>query len=271
MPNQDFTICLVQTDIIWENPEANQAHISKLLAPYAREADLILLPEMWNTGFTRPQAHLAEQLEHSENLAYMQALAERYKVAVGGSMMVAENGNFYNRFFWVRPAPYSDLMYYDKRHLFRMAGENKYFKAGDKRKIFSYKNWNFMPQVCYDLRFPVFSRNRYNTNQNTFEYDVILYVANFPAARAKAWNVLLCARAIENSAYTVGLNRVGKDGNGILYKGESAVYDAKGDCLNYIGKQATAQNITISAQHLNRYREKFAVHLDADSFNIHNN
>lgn len=267
-------ISLIESNLFWENPMQNKNHFEKIfdsLFIENKKTDIVVLPEMFTTGFTM-NTDLAEKIEDSSTLKWLKESAKKYNIAITGSVIIEENKKFYNRLFFVEPN--GNYNYYDKKHLFRMAGEHKVFSAGEKVIIFEYKGWKICPQICYDLRFPVFSRNDLMIDKDgiaTSGYDILLYVANFPAARALAWNTLLPARAIENSSYCIGVNRIGKDGKGIEYNGDSAIYNPKGEKLNSIDKQFENTEIlsySLSATDLQEYRKKFAVYLDNDKFEL---
>ena len=256
---KNLKIALVQTDIYWENITANLASLEEKLASISADTDLIILPEMFNSGFSMNTKMLAEPMNLT-TFRWMKQMAEKTGAVVTGSYIVKENGFNYNRLIWMQPDGNFDQ--YDKRHLFRMAAEHNHYAAGTKRIIKELKGWKICPLICYDLRFPVWSRN-----VNT-EYDLLIYVANWPAVRSHIWSNLLLSRAIENQCYVVGVNRVGVDGNGYEHSGDSAI-------ANYTGKTlATESNIeTIIYFELNKsdlvnFREKFPAHLDSDAFEI---
>lgn len=256
---QDLTVTIVQTALHWHDAAANRDMFSGKLTKAAPATDLIVLPEMFTTGFSMSAAELAEEPE-GESLCWMQAMAAAHDTVITGSIIVKEGDNFYNRLFWVRP----DGTYekYDKKHLFRMAKEHHTYTSGKEKLLVKLKGWNICPLVCYDLRFPVWSRNKENT------YDLILYVANWPKARNLAWSTLLQARAIENVAYCLGVNRVGTDGNGHPYSGDSAIIHPKGHKLLETSEQEGIHTITLSKKELLAFRESFPAHLDADSFSL---
>ncbi len=273
-------ISLIECDLFWENRNKNLMHFSETFNYlvenffYSKkiQVDIIVIPEMFTTGFTM-NTGLAEKFEELHStLSWLKEEARRYKVAITGSVIIEDDNKFYNRLFFVEPN--GNVQYYDKRHLFRMAGEHEVFSAGKELPIFEYKGWKICPQICYDLRFPVFSRNNLMIDEDgmaTSGYDILLYVANFPAARALAWNTLLPARAIENSCYCVGVNRIGKDGKGIEYQGDSAIYNPKGEKLECIKDTIVTTQIlyySLSATDLQEYRKKFAVYLDDDKFEL---
>lgn len=256
---QDLTITLVQTELHWQDAAANRAMFSDKLAKAAPTTDLIILPEMFTTGFSMSAPELAEETE-GETLQWMQAMAHKHQAVLTGSVIVRENGKYFNRLFWVRP----DGTYekYDKKHLFRMAKEHHTYSPGKEKLVVELKGWKLCPLVCYDLRFPVWSRNKENG------YDLVLFVANWPKVRSLAWRTLLQARAIENVAYAVGVNRVGTDGNGHPYSGDSAVIHPKGHKLLESSEQEAVLTITLSKQELQEFREVFPAHLDADAFSL---
>jgi predicted amidohydrolase len=281
-------ISLIESDLFWENPTQNKNHFEKVFAAFFeneanQKTDVVVLPEMFTTGFTM-NTDLAEAFGQGSTLNWMKEQAKKYDIAITGSIIIKEEINiltqkkpktevkFYNRLFFLEPD--GNYNYYDKKHLFRMAGEHEVFTEGNSLCLFEYEGWKICPQICYDLRFPVFSRNNLNidsTGKATDGYDILIYVANFPAARALAWNTLLPARAIENSCYCVGVNRIGKDGKGIDYQGDSAIYNPKGEKMisiteNFEGTQILSYEI--SATDLQEYRKKFAVYLDADDFKL---
>jgi omega-amidase len=256
---QTLTITLLQTSLHWHDREANLAMFSKKLSILNQPTDLIVLPEMFTTGFSMDAAAFAEQMEGPVP-DWMRQSAEQHQAVVTGSVIVEEAGKYYNRLLWMRPDGSCDQ--YDKKHLFRMAGEDGVYTAGQQKLVVELKGWNICPLVCYDLRFPVWSRNVRN------QYDLLLYVANWPEARAQAWRILLQARAIENLAYCVGVNRVGQDGNGIAYAGDSMVVDPKGQVLLSASRLECLPTLTLSRQDLVQFREKFPAHLDADGFEI---
>lgn len=256
---QDLRITIIQTALHWQDAAANRAMFSVKLATVAPATDLIVLPEMFTTGFSMDARGLAEDAQ-GPTLQWMQEEAARYNAVLTGSVMVKEGDNYYNRLFWVRPD--GSYEHYDKRHLFRMAKEHHSYTPGKEKLLVELKGWNICPLVCYDLRFPVWSRN---TNS---QYDLLLYVANWPKPRANAWSTLLQARAIENLSYVVGVNRVGTDGNGHPYSGDSAIIHPKGHKLLETTEAEGIHTITLSKQELTDFREAFPAHLDADDFTL---
>lgn len=212
---------LIQTDIIWEDAEKNRNNFEEKINTIASDVDLIVLPEMFTTGFSMHPEAIAETME-GDSILWFKTLAEAKNTAITGSLVIKENNNFYNRLVFVFPS--GEIQYYDKRHLFSLAGEEKVYTPGIQKLIIEYKGWKICPLICYDLRFPVFSRN-------TEEYDLLLYVASWPTPRINAWDALLKARAIENMCYTIGVNRIGEDGNKYPYSGHSQVIDFLGNTI----------------------------------------
>ncbi|RAU84019.1 amidohydrolase [Pontibacter arcticus] len=255
----DLRITLVQTELHWQDAAANRQLLAEKLAEAAPKTELIILPEMFTTGFSMNASALAEETAGT-TLSWMRKQAGTYQAVVTGSIIVQENGHFYNRLLWVRPDGSYDK--YDKRHLFRMAREQEVYRAGSERLVVELKGWKVCPMVCYDLRFPVWSRNSGNA------YDLLLYVANWPKARSLAWSTLLQARAIENIAYVAGVNRIGTDGNNHAYSGDSAIIHPKGHKLLETSEAAGIHTITLSKKELTEFREVFPAHLDADAFEL---
>jgi len=255
----DLRVTLVQTQLHWQDAAANRSMFSDKLAAAAPQTDLIVLPEMFTTGFSMAAGMLAEKAG-GPTLGWMQQEAQRHRAVITGSVIVTEQGQYYNRLYWVRPD--GSYATYDKRHLFRMAKEHHTYTAGKERLLVELNGWNICPLVCYDLRFPVWSRNAGNG------YDVLLYVANWPQARSLAWRTLLQARAIENLAYVLGVNRIGTDGNNHPYSGDSAVVHPKGHHLLETSQAEGIHTLTLSRQELTSFREAFPAHRDADAFNL---
>lgn len=259
----DFTVSLVQTDLHWHDPEANRASLAGQLADALAgpgRTDLVVLPEMFTTGFSMEAAAQAEPGE-GRTLAWLREQAARYDAVVTGSVLLTEGGRYYNRLLWVRPdGSYSA---YNKRHLFRLAGEHEVYTAGTARLLEEWRGWRILPLVCYDLRFPVWSRNT-----PAAPYDLLLYVANWPHARRNAWNVLLQARAIENLAYVAGVNRIGADGLGQPYSGSSALLDMRGDYLAQAGGLPTVLTRRLRRHPLLELRQQLPALLDADEFEL---
>ncbi len=258
---QDLKVTLIQADLHWQNPTANLAMLEEKIWEIGEPTDLIVLPEMFTTGFTMEAATHAEVMNFT-TMKWMKQQAAQTGAVVTGSYIVKEAGSFYNRLLWVEPD--GNVATYDKRHLFRMANEDNTFTMGEERIICEWKGWRICPLICYDLRFPVWSRNQYLEAEKRMDYDLLLYVANWPAARISAWDILLQARAVENLSYVVGVNRVGQDGNGISYNGHSAMIDFKGTQQKLLTDNVTIHTQTLSGDELLTYREKFPAYLDAD-------
>jgi predicted amidohydrolase len=225
------------------------------------KTDLVVLPEQFTTGMSLCVDSLAENMD-GETITLLKQWAKQYEFAIVGSLIIADKGKYYNRAFFITPD--QKASYYDKRHLFRMADEDKYFEAGNERLIVDYLGWKICPLICYDLRFPVWSRNVDN------EYDLLIYVANWPEARKNTWNVLLQARAIENMAYVCGVNRIGKDGKGFIYHGGSIVLSPRGETISDAGENEEFTGTCILKKStLEKLRKAFPVWKDADRFEIH--
>ncbi len=252
-------VALIQTDLIWENPEKNRENFSKKFKNLSEDVDLTILPEMFTSGFTMNAKAIAETMQ-GDTVTWMQQMASKHNTAIVGSIVVTEDNKFYNRLLFVTPN--GTLQYYDKRHTFTLAGEDKVYSTGIKKLIIDYKGWKICPLICYDLRFPVWSRN-------TEDYDVLLYVANWPKPRIAAWDALLKARAIENMSYCIGVNRVGIDGLNIEYSGNSAVYDLFGNEISNVEvHKEQIEIITLQKEHITRYREKLKFLDDSDDFTV---
>jgi omega-amidase len=255
----NIQVTLVQPDIIWLHAGENMAKYSAMLSGLNNSTDLIVLPEMFSTGFCTEPKTIAETMD-GDTVRWMKRTAESMKCSVAGSLIIREGRRFFNRLIFIDQ--YENLTWYDKRHLFRMAGEELKFSAGINRLIVPLKGWQIGFQICYDLRFPVWSRNQ-------DDYDVLVNVANWPAARNDIWNTLLKARAIENQSYTIGVNRVGADGNGILYAGDSMVINPKGVVIGELtASKEEIQTFTLSWDELNDFREKFPAWKDRDDFEV---
>lgn len=252
-------LTLVQTSLFWENKTKNLDHFDKLLNN-VKGTHVVVLPEMFTTGFSMEPQKLAESM-NGETVAWMKEKAKKLKAAVCGSVIIEEKKKYYNRFVWVMPN--GEVYTYDKRHLFSPAGENEYYTAGKEKIIINYKGWNILPFICFDIRFPVWSRNV------NAEADLMIYVANWPTPRNNAWQQLLIARAIENQCYVAGVNRVGKDGKGMEHKGSSAVIDYLGHTqLKGPDSKSWIKNISIEKNPLDEFRKKFPVWKEADKFRI---
>lgn len=253
---ENLKITLVQPDMIWEDPQANLEKYEKLLAP-VNSTDVIVLPEMFTTGFSMNPEKLREKMD-GHSVLWMKKLAREKNASVTGSLIIENEEKNVNRGLWVFPD--GKMEYYDKRHLFTMGEENQHYSAGNQKLIVEYKGWRFCPLICYDLRFPVWSRNAEN-------YDVLIYVANWPAPRHHVWKSLLVARAIENQSYCIGVNRVGTDGTGLNYNGDSAMISAKGTAA-FLGDKETIRTFEISYAELHHFREKFPLLSDKDDFQV---
>ena len=257
--NEKLKITIIQSELHWENAESNLVMFSEKIQNIEDKTDLIVLPEMFTTGFSMNAENLAEPND-GETFKWMVSEAKKNNCAITGSVIISENGNFYNRLFFVFPD--GSFQKYDKKHTFTLAKENETYSAGTERLIVNYKGWKICPLVCYDLRFPVWARN-------TVDYDVLIYVANWPKVRTLAWDTLLRARAIENMAYCIGVNRVGFDGNDHEYIGHSAVYDV-------LGKQVSKSNletefnetIVLEKEHVESNRKHLQFLNDRDSFTL---
>ena len=250
-------VALLQTELVWQDSHANRSMLAAKLAQLPA-ADLILLPEMFSSGFSMQSAAIAEP--EGETLAWLVQQAAKLNAAVCGSVATRTESGCVNRCYFVTPQ--GEVTQYDKKHLFRMTGEHQAYQAGNERVVLNYRGWRILLQVCYDLRFPVFSRNRN-------DYDVALYVANWPATRSHAWRTLLQARAIENQAYVLGCNRVGTDGNGIAYRGDSLIVDYLGQPLADVApQQDTVLSASLDLAALAQYRQQFPAALDADDFRL---
>ncbi|GHD32719.1 amidohydrolase [Parahalioglobus pacificus] len=258
---RNLTVAFAQTELQWEQPADNRQQFEQLLIPVASDCDLLVLPEMFTTGFSMNALANAET-PGGPTERWMQKLAADNDCAVAGSIAVTVGSDdepaVYNRLLFVTP---EETAVYDKRHLFRMAGEHKRYAPGIERKVVHWRDWRIKLEVCYDLRFPVFSRNR-------DDYDLLVNVANWPAPRATHWRCLLQARAIENQACVVGVNRIGEDANGLSYQGDSLVFNGRGQALVDAQDKAGVFSTTLDAQALLAYRENFPCHQDADAFSL---
>lgn len=260
---QDLSVTLLQSSLYWQNISANLAMFEEKIWQIPESTDVIILPEMFNTGFTMAVNTCAEH-PNGNTFRWMRQMAAQTKALVIGSIIVNDQGSFYNRLLWVEPS--GDFAFYDKRHLFRMAEEHRYFSMGKEKLIRTWKGWKICPLVCYDLRFPVWSRNTFN--DGIPDYDLLIYIANWPEARVSAWNSLLTARAIENLCYVAGVNRVGVDGKNISYNGCSTAIDPKGNSIWFCKDMEAIKTVELNAADLTAFREKFPAMMDADDFEI---
>lgn len=261
---QDLKITLIQSDLVWENKEANLDAFSKKIESIDSPTDLIILPEMFSTGFTMNCNQCAEE-PGGQAQTWMKEISASKNCVVIGSLLIKENNTLYNRLFCVQPD--GSFEHYDKHHLFRFGRENEYFSSGKNKLITKIKDWKICPLICYDLRFPVWSKNRYINN--AFEYDCLFYIANWPERRNHHWKSLLNARAIENLSYCIGVNRVGTDGRDIIYSGDSIIVDPQGIIVkSAMPNQKEIIRFTLSARVLLDWRERFNVGLDWDEFSI---
>ena len=272
----DLRVTLVQGDTRWHDPAGNRDYYGGLIAPLHGATDLVILPETFTSGFSNEAVGDAETME-GPTVAWMREQAARLAAAITGSVQIRDDAttgapgaggaNVYNRMLFVTPD--GAVHQYDKRHLFRYAREHERYAAGRDRLTLEWKGWRICPMVCYDLRFPVFSRNRFNVERpNQPDYDLLVFVANWPSARAYAWKTLLRARAIENLCYVAAVNRVGNDGNGLHYAGDSAVIDFLGHAVSECTDEEVVVTTTLQAAELAAHRERFPAMLDGDSFEL---
>jgi predicted amidohydrolase len=267
VPSRDLRVSLVQGATHWHDADANRDYYGMLVQPLRGATDLVVLPETFLSGFTNETLGNAEAMD-GEGLRWLRALARDVDAVVTGSLVVREGERCVNRLVWMRPD--GTFAQYDKRHLFRMAGEHERYAGGNERLIVEIAGWRVCPLVCYDLRFPVWSRNRYDRASSRFDYDLLLYVANWPSARREPWRTLLRARAVENWCYVAGVNRVGTDGNGLHYAGDSVVAEFSGLALVELGMQEQVVTVTLDAAALAAHRERFPAWMDADEFRLSN-
>ncbi|WP_430410515.1 amidohydrolase [Kordia sp.] len=257
MESQELKVALIQTNLVWEHPAENRKQLGEKIHAISEAVDLIVLPEMFTSGFTMNPAHIAETML-GETLTWLKKLAKEKNTAITGSLVISEHGNHYNRSVFVLPS--GNVETYDKRHTFTLAGEHEVYTAGTSKNIITYKGWKICTLICYDLRFPVWARNVEN-------YDILLYVANWPKPRINAWDALLKARAIENMSYCIGVNRVGLDANSHQYSGHSAAYDVLGEKLTNIEpNQEETAIVTLTKTNIETYRNKLKFLDDKDTF-----
>ncbi len=263
-----LSITTIQTNLIWEEKTANLRLLEQKIIGIEEKTEIVVLPEMFSTGFSmRPEA-LAETMD-GETVEWMKRVSRENGIVLTGSIMIEEGGNYFNRLIWMLPN--GQYSYYDKRHLFANGEEDKHYSPGNKRLIASVKGWKINLLICYDLRFPVWARQApppLGEVGRGPEYDVLIYVANWPERRSHAWKTLLCARAIENQCYVVGVNRVGTDANNIYYSGNSLIIDPLGQVLYHMADEEDVNTITLQKELLDEVRIKFPFWKDADLFNI---
>lgn len=261
-----LTITTIQSNLIWEEKSANLRLLEQKITGIEEKTEIVVLPEMFSTGFSMRPEELAETMD-GETVEWMKRVSRENGIVLTGSIMIKEAGNYYNRLVWMLPN--GQYGHYDKRHLFAYGEEDKHYSPGSKRLIASVKGWKINLLVCYDLRFPVWARQSpLSPGEDEAEYDVLIYVANWPERRSHAWKTLLCARAIENQCYVVGVNRVGSDANNIYYSGNSLIIDPLGQVLYHMADEEDVNTITLQKDLLDDTRSKFPFWRDADSFNI---
>jgi len=278
-----LTITTIQTELKWEDKTANLEHFEARIEALRQPTELVILPEMFSTGFSMQPERLAEKMD-GPTLTWMAAVAARKKIILTGSVIIGEEGHYYNRMIWMLPN--GQYGYYDKRHRFAYAGEDQHYTAGTKRLVASVKGWRVLLLVCYDLRFPVWSRQTPQEaagrpgpansespaagsgGPHGLEYDLLLYVANWPERRSHAWKTLLQARAIENQCYVAGVNRIGNDGHDIYHSGDSMIIDPLGETLYHAGTRDETFTLTLQKDDLVKVRQRFPFWRDADHFSI---
>lgn len=255
----DLVVTLVETDLIWESPEGNRKALAEKILSHVSASDLFILPEMFTSGFTMNPELVSDTMD-GETIRWLKELSITKRAAICGSFVIKEGSDFVNRFVFVTPE--AELWYYDKKHTFTLAGEHEAYKAGAKKVSFEYLGWKICPMICYDLRFPVWARN-------TEDYDLLIYVANWPKPRINAWDALLKARAIENMSYCIGVNRVGFDGNGHEYPGHSNIYDVLGNLPDVKTDSGSGLNYAeLNKRSIEKYRSKLNFLADQDQFQL---
>jgi omega-amidase len=260
----NLTVTLIQPYLAWEDKKHNLEKFEKMFQLLKHKQDLIILPEMFSTGFVVEPRSIAEPPD-GKTIQWLREQSSMLECVITGSLVVVENGNFFNRLVWMNPD--GTFLTYDKRHLFRLGDEHLQFSQGNTKLIVTLNGWKICPLVCYDLRFPVWSKNNYR--DGIYDYDLLIYIANWPGRRSYAFRHLLIARAIENQSYVIGVNRVGMDGKGILHQGDSAVIDFKGKHLIEVPSGVEdMETITLDYENLREFRESFTVGLDWDEFEI---
>ncbi len=256
---RDLTVALIQAGIAWHDPGENLSRFDDLMRSMRGPVDLVVLPEMFTTGFTMMPGEVAEGMD-GPSVGKMREWARATGADIAGSLAIVEGGGYYNRLVWARPD--GRIEFYDKRHLFRMAGEDRVYRPGGGTATVELKGWKLRPFICYDLRFPAWTRN------GGLEYDAALFVANWPDKRSHHWKTLLSARAIENQSYVIGVNRIGTDGNGVAYSGNSTVLDFEGNVMVDMGNSECIRTVELSIDDLKEYRESFPAWKDADSITL---
>jgi predicted amidohydrolase len=267
-----LTVTIIQSNLHWENKKANLEMFSQKIEDIKEKTEVVILPEMFSTGFSMNPEGLSEKMR-GETIQWMEKTAALKKIILTGSIIIEENGNYFNRLIWMLPN--GEYGYYDKRHLFAFGKEDKHYTAGNKKLMASVKGWKINLQVCYDLRFPVWARqvpispeNYHEVQGNELQYDVAIFVANWPEKRINAWKTLLPARAIENQCYVIGVNRVGEDGNKIYYSGDSMIVDPLGEILYCKANVEDIFTFTLLKERVIEVREKFPFWKDADYFKL---
>jgi predicted amidohydrolase len=254
-----LNVSCIQTDLEWENVDSNLKHFSNKLELLSKDSEIVILPEMFTTGFSMNSVDLAEPM-NGKTFTWMKEQSQKHNKIIIGSIIATENNKFYNR--CITMFPNGEYYTYDKGHLFRMEKEHEDFTKGISKTIFKHKGWRICTMICYDLRFPVWSRNQ-------DDYDLLIYIASWPESRREVWNTLIKARAIENQSYVIGVNRIGKDGEGISYFGDTVIINPKGQILKKAKDYADEIiNAELSLKDLEQFRDKFPVFLDADNFKI---
>jgi len=260
----DLKISIIQSDLFWENIGANLANFEERIWAIQDKIDLIILPEMFSTGFTMNVEGLSEP-PNFQTFRWMLQMADQKKAVIMGSYVVKENNNYFNRLYAVYPD--ETYRFYDKKHLFALGKEQDVFESGEKKTIINIKGWRVCPLICYDLRFPVWSRLKSN-GVDFYEYDILVYIASWPKMRINVWDTLLSARAIENQSYCIGVNRVGLDGNNLEYPGHSCVYDYSGVQQSFLGSKVATLTVLLSKENLDLFRSNFPFQKDADFFKL---
>jgi omega-amidase len=261
----DLKVTLIQTNLHWENIEENLRMFDEKINAIQERTEIVILPEMFSTGFSMAPERLAQTMDGSA-VQWMKKKAAEKNIILTGSLIIEEDGHYVNRLIWMQPNGVYGI--YDKRHLFGYAGEHEHYQAGDKRLIAQVKGWKICLNVCYDLRFPVWSRNAISPETGAPEYDVLINVANWPERRSTPWKTLIHARAIENQCYAIGVNRVGNDGNNIYHSGDSSLIDPLGEILYRKSNEEDIFTTTLERSRLDEVRKNFPFLKDADKFQV---